>query len=165
MGMIKYSQSTQSNKFALSKEYLRKKARDGVHFLLADKYQSFYKLALMLLMEVARHIQSTKDRKSVIFLQYSKKRMLQLVLCSVVMQNIQIFYRGPIMFVVTCWIWIIFKQSVQPFLFYSTWIPCSTNIDKKKVNYRSVLIKLCFVFWVVTWRISSSITKWCYSLL
>ena len=52
-------------------------------FLHADKHQSFYKLALQFLMEVARHIQSTQNRKLVIFLQYIKKKVLQLLLCSV----------------------------------------------------------------------------------
>ena len=46
MGMIKHSQSTQSNKFAISLQYLKKEVRNGVHFLHADKHQSFYKLAL-----------------------------------------------------------------------------------------------------------------------
>ena len=32
MGMIKYSQSTQSNKFAISLQYLKKEIRNGVHF-------------------------------------------------------------------------------------------------------------------------------------
>ena len=32
---------------------------DGVHFLLANKHQSFYKLALSFLMKVARYIQRT----------------------------------------------------------------------------------------------------------
>ena len=48
-------------------------------------------------MEVARYVQSTQNRKLVIFLQ----RVLQLLLCSIVMQNIQIFYGGPAMFIVT----------------------------------------------------------------
>ena len=43
--MIKYSQSTQSNKFAMSLQYLKKEVANGLHFLQADKYQSFYKLA------------------------------------------------------------------------------------------------------------------------
>ena len=30
------------------------------------------------------------------------KEVLQLLLCSIVIQNIKIFYRGPVMFVVTC---------------------------------------------------------------
>ena len=58
----------------------------------ADEHQSFYKLGLLFLMEVARYVQSTQNRKLVIFLQ----RVLQLLLCSIVMQNIQIFYRGPV---------------------------------------------------------------------
>ena len=51
-------------------------------------------------MEVARYVQSTQNRKLVIFLQ----RVLQLLLCSIVMQNIQIFYGGPVMFIVTCFL-------------------------------------------------------------
>ena len=60
MGMIKHSQSTQSNKFAISLQYLKKEVRNGVHFLHVDKHQSFYKLALSFLMEVARHVQRPK---------------------------------------------------------------------------------------------------------
>ena len=44
MGMIKHSQSTQSNKFAISLQYFKKEVRNGVHFLHADKHQTFYKL-------------------------------------------------------------------------------------------------------------------------
>ena len=55
MGMIKHSQITQSNKFAIS----QKEDRNGVYFFHAEKHQSFYKLALSFLMEVARHVQST----------------------------------------------------------------------------------------------------------
>ena len=36
MGMIKHSQITQSNKFPISYQYLKKEVRNGVH------YQSFY---------------------------------------------------------------------------------------------------------------------------
>ena len=46
MGMIKHPQSTQSNKIAISLQYLTKELRDGVHFLHADEHQSFYKLRL-----------------------------------------------------------------------------------------------------------------------
>ena len=46
MGMIKHSQSTQINKFAISLQYLKKEVRDGVHFLHLDKHQSFYKFSL-----------------------------------------------------------------------------------------------------------------------
>ena len=75
--------------------------KDGVHFLHADKHQSFYKLTLSFLIGVARHVQSTQNRKFVIFLQYLKKKALQLLLYSIVMQNIQVFYGGPVRFVFT----------------------------------------------------------------
>ena len=99
-GMIKHSQSTQTNKFAISLQYLKKEVRKRVHFLHADEHQSFYKLGLLLLMEMARYVQSTQNRKLIIFLQ----RVMQLLLCSVVTQNIQIFYGGPAMFIVTCFL-------------------------------------------------------------
>ena len=44
MGMIKQSQSTQSNKFAICLQYIKTEVGDGVHFLHADKHQNFYKL-------------------------------------------------------------------------------------------------------------------------
>ena len=45
MCMIKHSQSTQSNKFAISLQYLKKKVWDRFYSLHADKHQSFLKLA------------------------------------------------------------------------------------------------------------------------
>ena len=36
LGLIKHSQSTQSNKFAVSLQYLKKEVRKGVYFLHAD---------------------------------------------------------------------------------------------------------------------------------
>ena len=36
IGMIKHSQITQSNKFAISLQYLKKEVMDGVHFLHAE---------------------------------------------------------------------------------------------------------------------------------
>ena len=80
MGMIKHSQSTQSTKFAISLQYLKKEVRDGVHFLHADKHQ-FLQVVLSFLMEVDRHVQSTQNRNLVIFLQYIKKKMSQLLKC------------------------------------------------------------------------------------
>ena len=102
--MIYHSQSTQSNKLAISLQDLKKEVRNGVYFLHADKHQNFYKLTLSFLMEVARHVQSTQNRKLVKFLQYIKKNVLQLLLCSIVMQNIQILYGVPVMFVVSFWV-------------------------------------------------------------
>ena len=80
----------------------QKEVLDEVDFFHADKHQSFYKLALSFLMEVARHFHSNQNRKFIIFFQYIKKKVLQLLLHFIVMQHIQIFYWGPVMFVVTC---------------------------------------------------------------
>ena len=63
----------------------KKEIKDEVDFLHADKHHSFCKLALSFLKETARHVQSTQNRKLVIFLQYIKKNILQLLLCSIVM--------------------------------------------------------------------------------
>ena len=77
-----------------SLQYLKKEVWDGVHFLQADKHQSFYKLALLFLMEKARHVQSTQNWKLVIFLQYLKKKVLQLFCVLLWSKSIQIFLRG-----------------------------------------------------------------------
>ena len=74
IGMIKHSQITQSDKFAISLQYLEKEVMEGVHFLHADKHLSFYKLALSFLVDVIRHVQSTQNRKLVMFLQYLQKK-------------------------------------------------------------------------------------------
>ena len=81
-------QITQSNKFAISLQYLKKEVRNGGLFLHADKRQSFYKLVLSFLVEVTRHVQ---NRKLVIFLQHIKKKVSQLLLCFIVMQNVRYF--------------------------------------------------------------------------
>ena len=41
MEMVKYSQSSQNSKFAMSLQYLKKEVRDKVDFLHVDKHQSF----------------------------------------------------------------------------------------------------------------------------
>ena len=48
MGMINHSPSTQSKKFAISLQYLKKEVRSGLY------HQRFYKLALSFLIEEAR---------------------------------------------------------------------------------------------------------------
>ena len=53
-------------------------------------------------MEVDTHVQSIQNRKLVIFLEHIKKNVSELFLCSIVMQKIQIFHGGPVMFIVTC---------------------------------------------------------------
>ena len=99
MGMIKCFQITQSKKFAISLQYLKKEVRNRDHFWQPDKLQSFYKLVLSFLMAVARHVQNTQNEKLVIFLQYIRKNVAT-AFCSIVMENIQMFYRGPVTF--TC---------------------------------------------------------------
>ena len=74
IGMSKDSQITQSNKLAISLQYLEKEVMEGVYFLHADKHLIFYKLALSFLVEVTRHVQITHNRKLVMFLQYLKKK-------------------------------------------------------------------------------------------
>ena len=54
MGIVKHSQSSQNSKFAMTLYNISKKVRNGVHFVHAVEHQSFYKLVLLLLMEVAR---------------------------------------------------------------------------------------------------------------
>ena len=82
--------SNYSNKFAISLQYLKKEIRNGDHFWNAGKRQSFYKLILSFLMEAARHVQNSQNRKLVLFLQYIRKNVAT-TLCSIVMQNSQIF--------------------------------------------------------------------------
>ena len=45
--MVKHSQSTQSNKFAISLQYLKKEVRNGVHLLHADKHQKFLQVDII----------------------------------------------------------------------------------------------------------------------
>ena len=71
--MIKDSQITQSSKFAISLQYLKREVRNGSHFWHTDKRQGFNKLVLFFLKELARHVQNTQNRKLVVFLQYIKK--------------------------------------------------------------------------------------------
>ena len=65
----------------ISLQYMKKEVRDGVYFLHVDGH-----------LEVERHVQSNQNRKFVTILQCIKKKVSQLLLCSIVMKNIQIFY-------------------------------------------------------------------------
>ena len=122
MGMVEHSQSSESNKFASSKVKMIKikvscklistlwtwkfPTRWYYHYWwpwsrVLKVLKVALSLALSFLKEVARHVQSTPYRKLVIVLQYIKKKVLQLLLYSTVMQNIQI-YDDPVKFVFTC---------------------------------------------------------------
>ena len=93
MDMIKYFQITQSKKFSICLQHLKKQVRNGGHFWHADKRQSFYKLVLSFLVEVARHVRNTQNRKLVIFLQYIKKKLSQL-LCVLLWCNTFRYFTG-----------------------------------------------------------------------
>ena len=69
-------------------------------------YHSFYKLPLSFLNEVAD--------MSKVFKQHIKENVLQLLFCSFVMQNIQIFYGGPVMFYITCYQSINWYKKEEP---------------------------------------------------
>ena len=86
----------------------------------ADEHQSYYKLALLFFMEVTGHAQSTQSRKLVILLQYTKKKLVKLLFCSIVMQNIQVFYGVSVMSIATCCYmfvvgWLQSEMGTQPF--------------------------------------------------
>ena len=64
---------------------LKKEVSDGLHYFHSDKHQCVYNLALLFLIEMVRHAQSTQSSKLArLFL----KKVMQLLLCSTVMQNI-----------------------------------------------------------------------------
>ena len=79
MGIIKHSQINQSNKFEISLQCLKKDVRNGGHFWHADKSHSFYKFVLFFLMGAAIHVGNTQNSKLVIFLQYIKKELSELL--------------------------------------------------------------------------------------
>ena len=85
--MVKYSQSSQNSKFAMSLQYLKKKVTDEVDFLHANKHQSFlqvdfntlvikvsYKVILSLLIGMIEYSQSTQRNK---FLKNISKKSLE----------------------------------------------------------------------------------------
>ena len=55
-------------------------------------------------MGMIKHSQSTQSIKLAVSLQYLRKEKVpQLLLCSIVMENIQIFYGDTVIFVAICW--------------------------------------------------------------
>ena len=68
MDMIKHSQITQSNKFAITLQHLKKEVRN--EFSTSWYYPFLWKWP---------NVQNTENRKFVIFLQYIKKKLLQLL--------------------------------------------------------------------------------------
>ena len=61
--------------FAISLQYLKKDMSDEVDFLHAGKYESLIKIDIMVLMGMAKHSQSSWNRKFAMYLQYLKKQV------------------------------------------------------------------------------------------
>ena len=75
MGVARYTQSSQNNKFAISLQYFKKEVRDKLDFLHEDKHQSFPQAnSIFFLPVIASHAQSNQNGKFVIFLQYLSKK-------------------------------------------------------------------------------------------
>ena len=79
---------------------------------------SIFDVSYRFLMKVARHVQSTKKGSLLNFSNILKK-VLQLLLCSIVMQNIQILYWVPVMFVVT-YFWVAVVKNGHGLLDHGT---------------------------------------------
>ena len=60
------------------------------------------KLALLFFMEMARHVQSTQNRKLLIFFQYIRKSVTTALVFYFDAKHSDIFW-GSVMFVATCW--------------------------------------------------------------
>ena len=88
IGIVKHFQSSQNSKSAMPLQYLKKKVRDEVDFLHADKHQSFlqvdfntlgikvsYKVILPLLMGIIKHCQSTQSNNLKYLYNISKKEV------------------------------------------------------------------------------------------
>ena len=86
----------------MSLQYLKKEHRDEVDFLHGDKHQSFNKLVLSFLMEVAKLVQSMKNKNSVIFLKCTKKKKVANTFVFYCDANHSDILWGLVMLVVTC---------------------------------------------------------------
>ena len=92
---------------------------------------SIFHVSYQFLMKVARHVQSTKKGSLLNFSNILRK-VLQRLLCSIGMQNIQILYWIPVMFVVT-YFWVAVVKNGHGLLDHGTL--------KSAVSQESELIK------------------------
>ena len=106
MQVARHVQSTKNRKLVIFLQYLKKKDIDEVYFLQADKHESFLQVDTIILVCLAEQN----------FACAVKFLVSQLFYRSLLMQNIQLFYKGPVMFVVTCCIFNIL--GAPSFLFY-----------------------------------------------
>ena len=91
--MEKHAQITQSNKVAISLQYLKKEVSDEVDFLHADKHKSLLQLdTTMILKGMVKHSLSSQHSKFAMSLQYLKKKLvMKLIFCMQI--NIKVSYK------------------------------------------------------------------------
>ena len=70
--VARHAQITQSNKFGISLQYLKKEVSDEVDFLKLDKHESLLQIDTMILMRMVQHSQTSMFAMS---LQYLKKEV------------------------------------------------------------------------------------------
>ena len=75
LSFFEHSQSTQSNKFAIYLQYLKKDVCDEVDFLHADKHKGLLQIDTVILMEIVRYSQNPQNSKFSMSLQYLKKKL------------------------------------------------------------------------------------------
>ena len=68
-------QSTQTNKFAISLQYLKKDVSDENDFLHTNKHKGLLQIDTMILMEIVRHYQNSQNSKFSMSLQYLKEKV------------------------------------------------------------------------------------------
>ena len=97
-GIIKHSQITQGNKFPISLQYLRKQlGMEGISGMQINVIK-FLQVGIIHFDGSGQTCpQYPKQEVGNICARYLKKNDAT-ALCYIVMQNIQIFYRGPVMF-------------------------------------------------------------------
>ena len=61
--MARHAQVTQSNKFAISLQYLKKESSDEVDFLHAGKHESLLQSGSVILIGMFKHSQSSQNSK------------------------------------------------------------------------------------------------------
>ena len=61
--------------FAISLQYLKKDMSDEIDFLHAGNYESLIQIDTMVLMGMAKHSQTSRNRKFAMSLQYLKKQV------------------------------------------------------------------------------------------
>ena len=67
--------NTQTKKFAISLQYLEKVVNEEVDFVHAGKHENLLQIGTIILMEMVKHFQSSKNSKFTMSVQYLKKEV------------------------------------------------------------------------------------------